>query len=262
MVNILGKFGPVMLAHYKANNSNQAPSTRTCTRSSWTVSSPWPPAAGLFALSFMDGVNLAPASSFAFIASAVARYHPELLAVTRATRDLIVVGVSWSRSEPTTGNGPYPCARNHPHRSGTSGRKTTARTRRPAVVVIAAVETRRDPGTARWGTGGAVASARPATVGEWPVSRSAICGSPARGHGLRPPTGRRVGVAARLSIHTPISPAAKRGAEARPKRPPHPSSTHCADRRHTVGVDDEEHVTSRRREVGVIGHVQADVVAR
>jgi hypothetical protein len=74
MVAILGRYGPVMLAHYKPDKGNQAvfdADVHTILTDSFlTVEH----AAGLFAMSFMDSQYLAPVSTFDFVKSAVVRY--------------------------------------------------------------------------------------------------------------------------------------------------------------------------------------------
>jgi len=229
MVNILGKFGPVMLAHYKPNNSNQATFDAdmhaVLTDSFLTLAT----AAGLFALSFMDGVNLAPASSFAFIASAVAATpravsgHPRH---TRPDRGWRPAGAGPSRRPAR----PVPVRPQPPAPVGHVGRE------RPRHALAGPARScdrsRRDPpgpGTARWGTAERLRPRVPTTVGEWPSRPAAIWPQPGAGAwpAVRRP-GRRVRGAA-LSIHTPISPAATEAAEARPNRARLiPSSTHCA----------------------------------
>ena len=74
MVQTLGAYGPVMLAHYKPDNSSQATfdaDTQTMLTDSYLSEMT---AAGLFAWSFMDQVNLGFEQSYQFVKGAVQRY--------------------------------------------------------------------------------------------------------------------------------------------------------------------------------------------
>ena len=74
MVQTLGAYGPVMLAHYKPDNSSQATfdaDTQTLLTDSYLSEMT---AAGLFAWSFMDQVNLGLEQSYQFVKGAVQRY--------------------------------------------------------------------------------------------------------------------------------------------------------------------------------------------
>jgi len=74
MAQTLGAYGPVMLAHYKPDNSSQATfdaDTQTLLTESYLSEMT---AAGLFAWSFMDQVNLGSEQSYQFVKGAVQRY--------------------------------------------------------------------------------------------------------------------------------------------------------------------------------------------
>ena len=74
MVHTLGAYGPVMLAHYKPDNSSQATfdsDTRAMLTDSFLSEMR---AAGLFAWSFMDQANLSSPQSYQFVSAAVQRY--------------------------------------------------------------------------------------------------------------------------------------------------------------------------------------------
>jgi hypothetical protein len=75
MVATLGAYGPVMLAHYKPDNGGQATfdaDVRAVLTDGYLAEQA---RAGLFAISFMDSVNLSnSATTFAFVKTAVARY--------------------------------------------------------------------------------------------------------------------------------------------------------------------------------------------
>ena len=74
MIQTLGAYGPVMLAHYKPDNSSQATfdaDTQTMLTDSYLSEMT---AAGLFAWSFMDQVNLGFEQSYQFVKGAVQRY--------------------------------------------------------------------------------------------------------------------------------------------------------------------------------------------
>jgi hypothetical protein len=75
MVAILGRYGPVMLAHYKPDNGAQSTfdaDVRTVFTDAYLAEQV---RAGLFAVSFMDNANLsASTATFAFVKAAVARY--------------------------------------------------------------------------------------------------------------------------------------------------------------------------------------------
>jgi hypothetical protein len=75
MVRTLGAYGPVMLAHYKPDNSSQATfdqDLRSMLTDSYLAEMT---SAGLFAWSFMDNKNLsASATSYQFVKDAVTRY--------------------------------------------------------------------------------------------------------------------------------------------------------------------------------------------
>jgi hypothetical protein len=75
MVGILGQYGPVMLAHYKPGNASKTTfdaDLHTIFTDEFLASIT---KAGLFAMSFMDTVNLdSSPSSFAFVRDAVTRY--------------------------------------------------------------------------------------------------------------------------------------------------------------------------------------------
>jgi len=74
MVQTLGAYGPVMLAHYKPDNSSQATfdaDTQTMLTDSYLSEMT---AAGLFAWSFMDQVNVGVEQSYQFVKGAVQRY--------------------------------------------------------------------------------------------------------------------------------------------------------------------------------------------
>jgi hypothetical protein len=75
MVAALGAYGPVMLAHYKPDNGAQATfdaDVRALLTDAFLTELA---RAGLFAMSFMDSVNLTNSpATFAFVKSAVARY--------------------------------------------------------------------------------------------------------------------------------------------------------------------------------------------
>jgi hypothetical protein len=75
MVAMLGRYGPVMLAHYKPDNGAQSTfdaDVRSIFTDAYLAEQV---RAGLFAVSFMDGTNLsASASTFSFVKAAVARY--------------------------------------------------------------------------------------------------------------------------------------------------------------------------------------------
>jgi hypothetical protein len=75
MVAALGRYGPVMLAHYKPDNAAQ-PTFDADVRAIFTDDFLTTQSrAGLFALSFMDDTNLAAsADTFAFVKGAVSRY--------------------------------------------------------------------------------------------------------------------------------------------------------------------------------------------
>jgi hypothetical protein len=75
MVGLLGRYGPVMIAHFKPDNGAQA-TFDADVRTMFTVGFlAAQTRAGLFALSFMDNTNLAAsATTFAFVKSAVKRY--------------------------------------------------------------------------------------------------------------------------------------------------------------------------------------------
>lgn len=74
MVSVLGRYGPVMLAHYKPDDGSQSTfdsdmhAILTGSYLSTQIHN------GLFALSFMDSTDLGPANSLAFVKAAVARY--------------------------------------------------------------------------------------------------------------------------------------------------------------------------------------------
>ncbi len=74
MVSILGGYGPVMLAHYKPNGGQSMfdADVRAVFTDAFLAAQS---RAGLFAVSFMDNVNLSASSgTFAFVRDAVARY--------------------------------------------------------------------------------------------------------------------------------------------------------------------------------------------
>jgi hypothetical protein len=74
MVHTLGAYGPVMLAHYKPDNSSQATfdaDTHAMLTDSFLSEMN---AAGLFAWSFMDQANLSSPQSYQFVSAAVQRY--------------------------------------------------------------------------------------------------------------------------------------------------------------------------------------------
>jgi hypothetical protein len=74
MVSILGRYGPVMLAHYKPNNGSQSTfdaDVHTILTDAYLGDETH---AGLFAMSFMDSTNLARAASLDFVTTALARF--------------------------------------------------------------------------------------------------------------------------------------------------------------------------------------------
>jgi hypothetical protein len=74
MVQTLGAYGPVMLAHYKPDNGSQATfdaDTQAMLTDGYLSELT---AAGLFAWSFMDIANLSSEQSYQFVKSAVQRY--------------------------------------------------------------------------------------------------------------------------------------------------------------------------------------------
>jgi hypothetical protein len=74
MVQTLGAFGPVMLAHYKPDNGSQATFDADTHAMLTDDSLSELIAAGLFAWSFMDIANLSSEQSYQFVKSAVQRY--------------------------------------------------------------------------------------------------------------------------------------------------------------------------------------------
>jgi hypothetical protein len=74
MVSILGRYGPVMLAHYKPNNGSQSTFDADVHAIFTDAYLGEETHAGLFAMSFMDSTNLAPAASLDFVTAAVARF--------------------------------------------------------------------------------------------------------------------------------------------------------------------------------------------
>jgi hypothetical protein len=75
MVAILGRYGPVMLAHYKPDNGSQSVFDTDLHQILTDDFLRQQTAAGLFAMSFMDNVNLSnSAASLAFVVAGVRRY--------------------------------------------------------------------------------------------------------------------------------------------------------------------------------------------
>jgi hypothetical protein len=124
MTAILGRYGPVMLAHYKPDSASKS-TFDTDVRAIFTDAfMAREVSAGLFAFSFMDSqvLNQIP-DTFRFVHDAVFRYwRPSLTHRSVASQAMpLWLASSCSRSGPSTTSGPYPCERSHWQRSSTPG---------------------------------------------------------------------------------------------------------------------------------------------
>jgi hypothetical protein len=74
MVSVLGRYGPVMLAHYKPDDGSQSTFDADVHAILTGAYLQDEIHAGLFALSFMDSTNLKPAASLDFVTAAIDRF--------------------------------------------------------------------------------------------------------------------------------------------------------------------------------------------